>query len=297
MIKRLCQVVCITLPLIFTSCIKDGYDTENCPGQYTITPITPEELGLDKNIELKETNTTIIYPDGKARTTEVGSDKVLDLYSGTHKVISVKGENENVKIDKTIVSVAASEKGLANDPSAFIGGYKDIEIPYSVSDLGTVNYNIPTKVQTRQLILKVKLEGANTSFVESIVGNVSGVALARDLNYAFSNNGTPDRYPALKTGSVSYVLNEMSEDNYLTDTRRLLGLDGNSSQELAITIDYSGNTTKVYQFDITGKMDGFHTKEVTSPWVIELTIHLGADFQADIEDWKVGPEIWLDAQH
>lgn len=297
MIKRFTKAILLIFPLVVTSCIKDGYDTENCPGQYTITPITPKELTSGKTVELKETHTTIIYPDTKALLTEVGSQRKLDLQSGKHHVIVIKGENENVKLNETIVSVASSTKGEANDPSDFLGGHKTINVPNSVPDWGTVNYDIPTLIQTRQLILKVKLDGYNLSSVEALSANISGIALTRDLNHAFVEEASEDRYPALKTGFASYPLNQKDDKGYFSASRCLLGLDGGVSQELTITVDYSGDVSKTFQFDVTEKLKGFHSQDVTSPWVIQIDLYLGADFQADVEDWIAGPEVWLDAQH
>ncbi|MBB4042388.1 hypothetical protein [Bacteroides reticulotermitis] len=294
MIKSIYKISWAVLPLLLNSCIKKDYDTENCYGQYTITPITPVELGLGDHVELKNTQTTIIFPNGSAQPVEIGSDKVLELYKGTHTVIPVKGADDKVTVDRTVVSVATDTDGTVLDPSDFVGGYRNIDIPATVPDWQIINYDVPTLVQTRVLILKVKFVGNNTSFINSFSGIIKGVTLSRDLNKAFANNG-PKEHPALSTGSVNYPLNSTDDKGFQTNGRRLLGVDGNVSQILDLTLNYNGGLSKPYTFDLTQELDGFHTKEVTSPWVIELVIQLGADFQVTIEDWKSGPEIWMDA--
>ncbi len=296
MIKNRHILTYIAMLFLFMSCIKSGFDEEGCPGQYTITPVTPEELGAGEHVELKNCHTVVFYPDGIARAVETGSDKPLDLYKGAYTAIPVKGEDSNVTIDGTTVSVVTNPDGTAGDPCDFVGGYTDINVPESFAAPGIVNFDVPTKIQTRLLVLRVKFVGTNVAFIESVTGLVSGIAFSRDLNNAFTNNGTQFRYPALQNGSVTYDL-DLDQEDYYTGSRRLLGIDGDASQMLTFTINYTGDVQKTYTYDITGDMDGFHSREVTLPWVIEIVIHLGADFHADIEDWKAGPEVWIDAQH
>lgn len=297
MIEKIFRTGCIVLILLFTSCIKEDYNTDNCPGQYTITPISPKELNSGKNIELKDALTTLIDPSKSLRIVEVGSDRPLDLMKGLYTAIPVKGTNEKVKVEGKTVSVTVGTDGGADDPSDFVGGYLDINIPTSVPDWGIVNYDVPTMIQTRLLILKIKLTGLNAQLVESVNAVVNGITISRDLNNAFLDNGATDRFPALKSGYVNYALNTFDTDGYHTDSRRLLGLDGNSSQIMTVNIKYKGGVQKVYTFDVTNDLNGFHTKDVVQPWIIQMKLRLGADFQANIEEWIAGPEVWIDAQH
>lgn len=294
MIKQICKLTCIALPLLLTSCIKADYDTENCWGQYTITPITPEELGQGNHVELKNTNTTLIFPDGNARQTEVGSDKVLQLYKGRHTAIPVKGTDDKVKINGKEVRVQTDANSIISDVPDFVGGYRDLDIPTTTKDWSITNYDVPTFVQSRQLILKVKFEGNNVPFINSFSGIISGITVSRDLNKAFANNATSD-HPALESGLVKYALTDLDSEGYQTDTHRLLGVAGNGSQTLALTVNYNGGLQKAFTFDVTKSLDGFHTKDVMTPWVIKILIHLGADFQAEIVDWQEGPITNLEA--
>ncbi len=297
MIEKIFRTGCIVLILLFTSCIKGDYNTDNCPGQYTITPISPKELNSGKNIELKDALTTLIDPSKSLRIVEVGSDRPLDLMKGLYTAIPVKGTNEKVKVEGKTVSVTVGTDGGADDPSDFVGGYLDIDVPKTVPDWGIVNYDVPTMIQTRLLVLRVKLEGLNAQLVESLNGVINGIAISRDLDNAFLDNGTTNRFPALKSGYVNYTLGLSGTDGYYTGSRRLLGLDGVASQILTLNITYKGNVQKVYTFNITNDLNGFHTKDVVQPWIIQMKLRLGADFQANIEDWIAGPEVWIDAQH
>lgn len=297
MIENIFKTACIVLILLLPSCIKEDYNTDNCPGQYTITPISPKELNSSRSVELKNSLTTLIDPSKDARIVEVGSNRPLNLMKGSYTAIPVKGMDEKVIIEGRSVSVTAEATGGVNDPSDFVGGYLDIEVPKTVPDWGIVNYDVPTMIQTRLLVLKVKFEGLNAQLVESVTGIVNGITISRDLNNAFLENGSINRFPALKSGYINYALSLSAKDGYYTGDRRLLGLDGSASQVLTLNITYKGSVEKAYTFDITNDLNGFHTKDIVQPWVIQMKIRLGADFQANIEDWIAGPEVWIDAQH
>lgn len=296
--KLTSKIATVALLLLFASCIKSDYDMENCPGFYTITPLVPKELQQGSSNHLLECNTTMLYPDAEWRKTEVGADNMLELLKGHYLAASLKDEGDNIGLHfGTVVSVSSGADGAATEPSDFVGGYIDFSVEGGLVDWGIINHDLPTLIQTRPLILKVKMEGDNSTLVESITATVDGITLSRDLLHAFVEGGATDRYPALTEGYVAYTLGEKDTDGYYTGSRRLLGLDGRDrqTQELVLTIHYEGGFQKEYLFDITSDLDGFHTKEVTTPWVISFVLRAGADFEATIEDWKAGPEDWLDA--
>ncbi len=296
--KNICKITCAVLFLLFTSsCIKSDYDAENCPGLYTITPLVPEELKQGSREVLTNANTSILYPDKLWRKTEVGPDKMLELTKGDYQAVSLKGENENVGLSGTVVTLTSDETGLINDPSDFVGGYIDFNVEGGLVDWGIINYDLPTYVQTRPLVIKVKTAGNNAALVSAITATVDGITLSRDLKDAFVEGGPQDRYAALKRGYVTYTLGEKDTDGYYTGARRLLGLDANVKQNLALTVHYQGGeeNNRVLNFDITSDLSGFHTKDILKPWVIRITLSAGADFSATIQDWAAGPEEWIDA--
>ena len=292
--KSILKLSLTALPLLLTSCINSYYDTENCYGQYTLTPITPIESGFGEHVELKDTKTTILFPGGIAKLTEIGSSKVLELYKVAHTVVSVKGDIDKVNIDRTIVSVATDNEGSLFDAGEFVGGYRNLDIPTITPEWLVINYEVPTLIQTRVLTLKVKIEGDNTSFIESLSGVIKGVTVSRDLNNAFANNSNTT-HPALSASSVNYPLNQIDNEGFMTSNRRLIGIDGNVSQQLVLTLNYKEGLSKPYTFDLTQKLKGFHNQDITSPWVIEFVLHIGADFNVSIDDWKFGSEKWMDA--
>lgn len=296
MTKIICKIASVSLLLLFASCIKSDYDTENCPGLYTITPLVPVELQQKPKEFLSNTNTSVMYSGGEWRKTNVGPDNILELNKGQYRAFSLKGENDQVGIEMgTVVSVSSSD-GAAGDPSDFVGGYIDFTVEGGLVDWGVINYDLQTYIQTRLLTLKVKIEGDNAALVESVTASVDGVTLSRDLHNAFIEGGERDKYPVMSSGYAAYDLDEKDGDGYYTDSRRLLGLDGNRSQDLVVTIHYKGGVQKDFNLDITSQLNGFHTKEVVTPWVIRITLRAGADFTATIEDWEAGPEEWIDVK-
>jgi len=296
MIKNICKIASAALFLLFASCIKSDYDTENCPGLYTITPIVPVELQQKNNEFLPNTNTSVMYPGGEWRKTEVGPEKLLELTKGQYRAVSLKGESDRIGLqDGTIVSVSSAD-GATGDPGDFVGGYIDFGAGSGAVDWGVINYDLPTYIQTRALTLKVKIEGDNSALVESVTATVDGITLSRDLNNAFIENGKQDRFPALSAGYAAYTLDKKDADGYYTNSHRLLGLDSKTAQNLVLILHYKDGFQKDFNYEITTDLNGFHTKEVLTPWVIRIVLRAGADFTATIEDWISGPEEWIDAK-
>lgn len=284
------------LALCLTACIKEGYDSDNCPGEFIIIPAYPE----GEVAEGKGTQTIITKPDGSKETIEIGSDHPLDLGEGTHTITTTQGKTENVTVDKNTVSIETDEEGVPEEPGDFSGGYVDITVGPN-GESGSTSYEVPINRQTRPLIIKVKFVGNNVPMVKVMAGTVSGIAFSRDLNHGFSPTDGKPRHPALTSGTVPYSFgkaeNTAGGQDFLSETRRLLGIDGDAEQLLTLDILFVSNMYMRYEFDITRAMDEFHITDVSKPWTVEITIRLGADFSATIEDWKAGPDIWMDAEH
>lgn len=296
MIKNSGKIAGITLLLLFASCIKSDYDSENCPGLYTITPIVPVELQQKNNEFLENTNTSVMYPGGDWRKTEVGPENILELTKGQYRAVSLKGESEQVGLQGGVFVSVSSADGAAGEPGDFVGGYIDFGVEGGLVDWGIINHDLQTYIQTRLLTLKVKIEGDNSALVEKVTATVDGITLSRELHNAFIENGERDHYPVLSSGYAAYALDEVDDDGFYTDSRRLLGLDANAGQELVLTIHYNDGVQRDFVYDITTDLDGFHTRDVVTPWVIRIVLRAGADFTAEIEDWIAGPEEWIDAK-
>jgi hypothetical protein len=296
MIKNICKIVGAALLLLFASCIKSDYDSENCPGLYTITPIVPVELQQKNNEFLENTNTSVMYPGGDWRKTEVGPENILELTKGQYRAVSLKGESEQVGLQGGVFVSVSSADGAAGEPGDFVGGYIDFGVDGGLVDWGIINHDLQTYIQTRLLTLKVKIEGDNSALVEKVTATVDGITLSRELHNAFIEGGGRDHYPALSNGYAAYALDEVDKDGFYTDSRRLLGLDGNAGQDLVLTIHYKDGFQKDFNYEITADLAGFHTRDVVTPWVIRIVLRAGADFTAEIEDWIAGPEEWIDAR-
>lgn len=294
--RHVYKLIYIMLPLLLTSCIKEGFDKENCPGEYIIVPLTPDS-NSDKKTELESSITVLIDGRGNEYHVDAGSEKPVDLEDGTYTVVTVKdSDNGSTTVNGTTISVNTHpDDGTAVDAGTPIGGYTEITVD-NANGQGSTTFEVPTKNQSRLLTVKLNFEGGNAAFIQSIAGIVDGIALSRDLNNGFAPTDGQDCHAALTAGSISYAFagQEDAENSY-SATRILLGIDGDGNQTLTFIVTYKGGTEKTYTFDITRKMDGFHTVDVTEPWVIEITLQLGADFEATIEDWKAGPESWMDA--
>ncbi|MEL5891876.1 FimB/Mfa2 family fimbrial subunit [Bacteroides sp. GD17] len=293
MMKNSYKIVLLALlSLAATACIKDGFDSDNCPGEFVITVDYPDGTEPGTNV-----NTVITYPDGTQKPVEIGKDNPLDLDEGSYTVTSTTGTTGNAIVEGSKVTVETNPDGTAKDPDDFFGGSTEITVGPNADD-GDKSYKIPVIQQTRPLIIKVKFVGNNVSLVEAVSGTVDGIALSRDLSNGFPPADGKPRHSVYQSGSIAYSFSKTGTgQEFLSETHRLLGIDGDAEQHLKLSILFSGQASKEYDFNIARAMDEFHITEVTKPWTIEITIYLGADFSATIEDWKAGPDIWMDAQH
>lgn len=301
------KIAPLGLLLFFASCIKSDYDTEKCPGWYTVTPLVPVEIAAARTV-LENTSTTMLDPMGQESQPEVGPDKVLELTKGFYRFFSIKGENDPVSLDRSVLSVSLRPDGGVDEPSEFVGGSVDFVVGNSSVENTVINHDLQTYVQSRQLVLRVKLTGNNHTLVQSLSASVDGIAVSRELLYAYKNNGSPEVYPALQRGHVDYVFpDNVDSEGYRSAGRRLIGLDGSVAQTLSLTVYYNdGGIEEFKPINITdgsslpdgisNGLDGFMTDDILIPFVIRMKIRLGADLTAEIIDWTAGPEIWMDAK-
>ena len=146
-------------------------------------------IATEKNEFLPNTNTSVMYPGGEWRKTEVGPENILELTKGQYRAVSLKGESEQVGLQGGVFVSVSSADGAAGEPGDFVGGYIDFGVDGGLVDWGVINYDLQTYIQTRLLTLKVKIEGDNSALVESVTATVDGITLSRELHNAFIENG------------------------------------------------------------------------------------------------------------
>lgn len=288
--KSVYKITVLALLLSATSCIKDGFIGENCPGDYNVSVVWPGESSNDK-----KTTITITKPDGSVETITIGdtSNGNLNLDEGKYQISASTDYNkENVAINGNTVTVNKDTDGDCCDPGDFSGGGTEIEIAPG-KDIDP-NIQIPMIKQTRPLIVKVKFIGNAAPQVSDVSSTMKGIALSRHINHGFPPSDGEPRHQAIVATAVNYK-HTKDNDEFYSGTRTLLGIDGIAKQKLSLKVGFGSATTVTYDFDISRDMDGFHITDVKEAWVIEIVLQLGADFQATIVDWKVGPETWLEA--
>lgn len=288
--KTLFKTMAFVVLLSATACIKDGFIGENCPGDFSVSVVGPDGLGTDKN-----TTITVIMPDGSTKNIAIGNEGKgnIDLGEGKFQLVaSTPYEKDKVNLEGDKITVRKDENGECVDPSDFNGGATDIEIIPGKEV--NPNIEVPMVQQTRPLIVRVKLLGDAAQRVTGVNSKVDGIALSRHINHGFPPVDKKPRHPAIEATSIAYK-QAKDENGFYSGTRKLLGIDGDAAQHLALTIHFDESKEVTYQYDISRDMDEFHITDVKEPWVIEIILQLGADFQATIVDWQVGPETILEA--
>lgn len=281
-------------PLVFllfaASCIKDGFIGEDCPGDYNVSVEFPVNTDADEG-----TTITIIKPDGTEETITIGGgNSNINLDEGKYRIIgNTPYDKEKVAIQGENVSVMEDENGDCTDPGSFTGGLLDLDI--RADKPIDSNIKVPVIQQTRPLSVRVKLLGNMAQQITGVNSAVEGIALSRHINHGFPPVDGEPRHPAIKETRAFYQQTIKDDEGFYSSSRNLLGINGDAPQKLALNVRFNKDTEVAYQYDITSDMDGFHVTDVKEPWVIEIVLQVGADFQATIVDWKVGPETTLEA--
>ena len=278
----------ILLLATITSCIRDDNDLSKCFYRIKI-----EQRWIDSEpVRANDSTQLEIKFDGNSRSLNSGYEgRYVDLIPNIYDIIGFE-PTHNVSINNNIVSVSVNSDGSAMEPGPFTAGEISAEV-YSVAEDQLII--LPMRRQTRELIVKVKITGDGLSLINGMTGSLSGIAISREVNSCFPPVDGKNRPSAARSGVISYSFQE-DTDQWFVGSNTLLGIDGNSQQNLSLNINFiNGEATDISQ-DVTGGMTGFHTQDIAKPWYIIIEINLGFDLQATITDWSAGPYSWLIAE-
>lgn len=287
-----------TVMLLLVSCIKDGRD-ESCPADLRVVYNWDEVNPL-----LDSDSLMIIGKDGRVyyfETSTRGTD--LDLPDGEYCMVAYEG-NPNVDIERENVTVKSKSNGSLNELTPFRAGINNFIIKAAET---TGPLEIVMRRQTRLLQIKIHFIGNGLEFLNGVTGNLTGVTLSRKIEHGFPPADREPRHPAIASATAGFSFDrtvtrsgDVSLQQDFNSEKRLLGLDGNIGQQLNLTLQL-GNLTRELNLNLTEtdkklSLLRFHVDKVEEPFLIEITIQLGADMVADIVDWNSGSESDMDAQ-
>lgn len=283
--------------LLTTSCIKEGRD-ESCPADLKVVYNWGEAAPL-----LDIDSLMIVGEDGTVRyfkTSTGGSE--LDLPDGKYCMTAYEG-NPNVDVKDSTVTAKLLPDGSLGELTPFRAGVNNFTVKSSeTSD----PLEIVIQRQTRLLQVKVHFIGGGLEFLGGVNGNLNGVSITRHIAHGFPPIDLQPRHPAITKGIAVLDFDRIpptrtgvvSLQQDFNSEKMLLGLDGNTDQQLNLQLKLSNVTRELGLNLMEGDENNvtrFHVDNVEEPFVIEITIRLGADFTASIVDWIAGPESWLEA--
>lgn len=276
--------------VLISSCVRQSFDIEPCTRRIHVEPewINTRPVNDEGPIHICDLPEASGMQNFALETGRNGAD--VELLPGTYELLAWEN-SQNVTVDGRIVTVATQTRALALEPTEFSGG----ATPGTVTgDGGLQILYIPMIQQTRQLIIRINFIGELSYLIERVEAMVTGIAVARDINSGFVPEGGENRPAVVSSGEMYYLFR--AEPNPLRETwyrgeRMLLGIDGNSTQELQVRVTgIDGSFTEVTQ-DITGAMDSFQVDtNVAQPFVINLFLNLGLDLELTIENWEIGDD-------
>lgn len=284
------------LPVV--SCIRSDYDPGRCQRHIRIVPrwenTTPRSgvAHLDITAENGAERDTV--------STSTGID--VDMQPVNYHIVGWE-PSPNITVDDRTITVASTTEGAAAEPEIFAGGITDTdvrEIPFSRNEVEIIE--VPMRQQARELIITVTVRGDADREITAMGGTLSGIALSRDITNGFPPLGDDVTPPALSSGTMQF---EFGEDPEYTGSGRkfksskmLIGMNGNSTQTLYLTVSYGYNPPRREQYvlGVSHGLVGFHRDQVAVPWLLPLELNLEDQAVFDIIDWEVGPVTEIDAQ-
>lgn len=295
--KKLLATLLLVVPLLtVSSCIKSGDEMGECVRNMRIELrwVGTEPLNNSENVDIE------IDPASIGTRADITSDIYgvnIDLQADSYNLVAWETHTNSV-IDAEDHTLAVNRKmdGTAESPNIFSAGYKAATVAMDKSSEVII---IPMHRQTRPLVIELDFSGDGFPFIESITGNLSGVALKRHMDNAFPPVSGLSRPAAIESGIMKYSFLPYPGRATITKYRaeeNLIGIDGNSSQILTLNVQFAGeNEATPYLFDLTSDLSQFQTKDINEPWYVVLGLGLGFDLEVTIVDWKSGPESWITA--
>ncbi|MCD7963382.1 MAG: hypothetical protein LUF90_07520 [Rikenellaceae bacterium] len=279
------------LLFIAAACIKDSKDNEDCWKVLRIEPrwidTSPQSSSSTVNILVTSTED---QDDVYTFTSDINGVDV-NLPTGEYEFIGWE-RADNVTVEERTVTVGSHASGTALEAGPFSGGSTIDEVVFN--QLSQI-IPLPMHQQTRQVYVRVIFTGNGLSLIDHVVGTLDGVALSRDIDNGFPPVNGEERPEVLRNGTVQFTLLRDSDGNYI-DGHTLIGIDGDSDQNLDVRVMFENDSFSNISVDVTDAFDGFHTVNVHQPLYITLELNVGVNFEMNIIDWYEGTESWLEAQ-
>ncbi|MCC8036108.1 MAG: FimB/Mfa2 family fimbrial subunit [Rikenellaceae bacterium] len=247
-----------------------------------ITPAQPREGTSALNVDITGDN-------GDMSITSPIPGRELDILPGLYRFTAWETAT-NVTIDGTVLTLSSAD-GTASQPQPFTAGTTTDTVE-NTDDYQQIH--VPMYQQTRDLVIRLQFIGDGISLIRTASGTVSGIALSREVVFGFPPVDGRIRPQSITDGSIGYTFTE-GTDGWFTGSDTLLGIDGDSDQIFEVTVGFDDDISTTESVDITSEMNGFHTVDVDEPWVISITLSIGASFEMSIVDWYSGAESWLTA--
>lgn len=279
------------LTLTVVSCVKDSLDDCFQWMRIELRWISTQPVDDSESVKIE------VIPLTSESEYEITSDIYgvnVNLRVGEYKIVGHEASsNVDIDYDNLTVEVGTAADGMALEPDIFSAGSTITNVARSDESLVIP---VPMYRQSRTLLIGIDFQGDGAPLVTQVEGVLSGITIKRNLDNGFPPVNELTRPPAITNGSIQYKFGPVTraiEDARFVDSKRLLGIDGNTTQVINLDVEFEDGTSESLSFDITEDMVGFHTQDINEPWYIIITLEAGINLNVEIVDWLAGPESWI----
>lgn len=264
----------LVLIILATACRKDReyyiIDLKN-PGQIII----PDDIDLPVEIILIDEGDN--DGDGDEEETEVDPGDEIDVESGRYKLVVMKNTTGITRKD-VVASMAASGGGeLAQAPNLLA----DVVIVIVEPDKITIP-TINLKPMTREVHIRLAIEGVTHANITSVKATLNGVANAVNMEQGFGS----------VTGNAAHYITAQTTGYAPTNVMplRIFGLTPGAKPTISIEVTTTKGDVHSLELDVTQTLAAFGTGNPTDPVLlqVDMTVKTGVGTTGTIKPWMPG---------
>lgn len=273
------KLILIAITLMMVSCDKREFYTPTTEDGQTIEH--PGQVIATVTSDAVENTKVFFYAPGKPEVNAITGVPV-DIEAGNYQVVIVSNY-EDIEMNGSTVTLPTSEDGETVQAPPFYAGVGNV----TIKEGEVTRLSIPLHPMTREVQFRFSISGIQTDEIQKIEVLLYGVRIKCNLSEGFTESIARSR--AISSYYIRSIPEE-KENTYYSNIR-LLGIDPEKKQEVAIHITGHSGLTYIYSQDVSEQLAEFNQgyADVTLVMNTQIILDLN-DITGSIKPWVPGNE-------